>query len=462
MPNRWRKPLLWLCPLLLSACATYHAKPLAKHPDLANQPALTVSAHTFQIPGLKPHLFHPSTGLDETDVVMLADVNNPTLKAERLQAGVAHAQLMKAGLLPNPQLSAGFAYPTSGPPPLVNGYSFGLSEDLRALITRGAIKAQAKARQSQINLSILWQEWQVALKARQLFIQVQEYRQIKTLEQKTEHLNARRFRQDKLAYKKGIIGRNQRSAAQTALMDSQARLHQLQRKFEQTRERLDALLGLRPGLKLKLTGKPTLKILSHSRFEQAVKKLPHRRADLLALKQGYESQQQRVRQAVLGQFPSLGVGVSRQRDTQGVHSIGITIHMSLPIFNHNQGQIAVQRATRSELHQLYQARLDQATSRAYRVWRASQSLSGELKTLLPQMKSQTQNSVAAKRSFKKGDMRLDSYLALRQRLLNNRIKAIELRATLGQVKAVLTTLLGMSLNSMNSVETSKQSESTSN
>ena len=95
--RHWRKTTACLLGLMLSGCASYRPHPLPTAPDLARAPGLTVPAQQFWLPGLPPHSISPE-GLDETTVVMLAVFDHPDLKAARLQAGVANAQLLEAGL----------------------------------------------------------------------------------------------------------------------------------------------------------------------------------------------------------------------------------------------------------------------------------------------------------------------------------------------------------------------------
>jgi hypothetical protein len=54
--------------------------------------------------------------------------------------------------------------------------------------------------------------------------------------------------------------------------------------------------------------------MSHGEFQAAVTALPHHRADLLALQAGYQSQEQRLREAILAQFPAMSAGVEQARD----------------------------------------------------------------------------------------------------------------------------------------------------
>src|SRR5579859_4734037 len=140
----------WLGVMFLSGCAAYHPVPLPVAPDLTKTPSLTVPASEFWLPGLRPHQF-PKDGLDETAVIILAVFDNPDLKAARLRAGVASAQLLQAGLLPDPRVTVGVAGSTRD-----YGDNLGLSEDIQCLITRGAAMAGARAQKKQVSLDILW------------------------------------------------------------------------------------------------------------------------------------------------------------------------------------------------------------------------------------------------------------------------------------------------------------------
>ena len=172
--------------MLVSGCAKYRPVPLPTAPDLTKTPSLTVPASEFWLPGLKPHTF-PNDGLDETSVITLAVFDNPDLKSTRLQAGVASAQLLQAGLLPDPVVNAGVAGSA-----LNYGYDVGLNENIQALITRGAARAAARAHGKQVHLDIVWQEWQVAEKARELFIQARADGQLQQVLARTRDLLANR------------------------------------------------------------------------------------------------------------------------------------------------------------------------------------------------------------------------------------------------------------------------------
>lgn len=432
--------------LMLGGCATYHSEPLPAGPDLARTAVLEVSPGKLRIPGLKPHPFNASRGLDVTDVVTLAVLNNPQLKASRLQAGVARAQLLEAGLLPDPLLSANVAHPSSGPPPLANAHGVGLTQALEALVTRGAAVAGARAHARQVNLDILWQEWQVAQRARQLFIQARSQSRLVSVLRTQARLSAEHYRRDERALAQGNVTLSAVSADLVVLTDADTRLRKLQRDRNVTWHQLDALLGLEPGVEPKLRGEPDLRPFTVGEFERAIRHLPQRRPDLLALRAGYRSQEQAVREAILAQFPALSVGLNGGEDTGAVHSFGFGVTISLPIFNRNRGRIAIQRATRAALRQAYQARLDQAVNHAHELYEATRIMRRQLARLEARLPVLERTTRAARRAFAQGNMSAGTYISLRSSLLAKRAEAIRLEASLESTQAGLETLLGMTLD----------------
>ena len=422
----------------LCGCAHYRPEPLPAAPDLKKTPDLTAPARQFWLPGMAPHPVSPN-GLDETTVTTLAVFNNPDLKAARLQAGVADAQMLEAGLLPDPQVDANFA--TSA---LNYGGVLGLSEQIQALITRGAAKAAAKNAAQQVNLEILWQEWQVAEHAREIFIQLRAGQQLQHVFASAREMLQDRYQRDEAAMQRGDETAAVVAADLNALADADSSLRQLQTEVNTNRHALNALLGLEPHVTLHLVGRIAAPALDQRKFDQALASLPGRRADLLALQAGYRSQEENLRRAVLAQFPPMSAGVEFERDpVEGANAIGPQVSMSLPLFNRNRGQIAIQKATRELLRQTYQARLDAAQSQADEVWKAAQIMEGQLKDLDGQLPQMEKTAAAAQQSLRQYNLNAPLYITLESNLLAKRAEAIRLRASLDTARSALTTLLGL-------------------
>ena len=179
MRPRWSRCGLWAMvgvSATLSGCALYRAKPLPPGPELAGVAALRVPARSFGLPGLKAVPLDPARGFTAVNLMELAVAGDPQLKAARARAGVARAQLFAAGLLPDPHIAAGVSRSA-----LHTGYSVGLMEDVRTLLTMHAAEGAAAAHAQQVNLEILWQEWQVAERLRELFLQARESRRLRAV-----------------------------------------------------------------------------------------------------------------------------------------------------------------------------------------------------------------------------------------------------------------------------------------
>src|SRR5882762_5261523 len=95
---------------VLAGCSLYHRKPLD---DAAREKALApmqidrvrVAAVSLQHPLVKPIVIDGSGGFSPDEIAVIAVIVSPQLRALRDQSGVARAQVIQAGILPNPQLS---------------------------------------------------------------------------------------------------------------------------------------------------------------------------------------------------------------------------------------------------------------------------------------------------------------------------------------------------------------------
>src|SRR5258708_35318220 len=96
-------------------------------------------------------------------------VNSADRKAMRKKVGVAGAQALAAGLLPNPQVSFGYGF-LAGGPGAANSVSAGISQDIVSLLSRSARRSAAAANEQSVQLSLLWQEWQIVSQGRTLLV----------------------------------------------------------------------------------------------------------------------------------------------------------------------------------------------------------------------------------------------------------------------------------------------------
>ena len=169
--------------------------------------------------------------------------------------------------------------------------------------------------------------------------------------------------------------------------------------------------------------------------------LGRRRPDLLALQAGYRSQEARVRRAVLAQFPSLSIAFTRARDTSNVPTTGLGTTLNLPLLNGGRGEIAVQRATRAQLRQEYQARLDATYGEIDRLLRRQDLLDRQLAQTRSQLPELERMVRLADRAYATQDISGLTYLNLKSTLLGKRLELDDLRQSQWETNIALDTLL---------------------
>jgi outer membrane protein TolC len=328
---------------ILVGCATYSPLPLA----VQAQPKASVEGlqHTTALPR--------SLGIE--DIAVLAVQNNPDLLAARAQRGLAQAQVLSAGILPNPSLSAGYGFLISGPG-TTNPITLALSEDLRSLMARSSKRRAARQSAQAIDASLLWEEWQIIAKARLQVVDLIEGEQQRVALQRTVTLLLERTARGREALARGDSTLVTLLPDLSAAADARKRLDDLERQQESRRRDLNTTLGLAQQAPLLLDQHMALPPIDADAVQQNLDSLADRRPDLLALRLGYRAQEERLRGAILAQFPLLSLGVSADRDNTNVRTIGPQITLELPLFDHNQGNIAVERATRQQLHDEFTAR----------------------------------------------------------------------------------------------------------
>jgi cobalt-zinc-cadmium efflux system outer membrane protein len=342
----------------LTGCATYHAETLPTAPDLVT----SVRALDTSVPvdgGVNVVRIDTLRPLTVDQIGLLAILNNPALKSEAGTIELAQAGVVQASLLPNPVASISYGALISGPA-TTSSFSAALSQGIAQIITRQARVRSAEFHAAQVDAGQLWREWQVAQKARQLAADIYAGDWLIKLTEREIALLTREVDQ----VKKEIAAGNLTLAAQAPLAAAQATaenaLVTLKLNWLKNWQGLDGLLGLDPNVRFRIAplalGSPPKNI------EELLADLPERRPDLAALQLGYQSADEDVRAAILGQFPPLTLGASYNKDTSDVISAGPTFDLAVPVFDRNQGHIASAAATRSVLYAQYQAALDSAVA----------------------------------------------------------------------------------------------------
>ncbi|MFM0220302.1 MULTISPECIES: TolC family protein [Paraburkholderia] len=432
--------------VLISGCTWYHREPLL--PQATATPEWTlerlqIDPSTMPLPELAAHRFDPSDGLDIDEVAMLAVANNPDLKLSRDDLGIARAQAYSAGLLPDPQLSVSSDYP--GAVGTTRAFSYGLSIDVMAIVLRSANRQSADATVAKTDLGLLWQEWQIVAQARQLFIKTRFQQDTLPLLRQQRDLSLKRYARMAEARRDGNLTDDTLTAALTAYSDARKQYTDAERAAEQTHRDLNTLLGLAPDVQLRLADTGETAPLQDATLDAALATLAQRRPDLIALQAGYEAQEQKYRAAILSQFPSLSVGFVRARDTSNIYTSGFQINLSLPIFNRNQGNVAIEKATRQRLRDEYQTRLNEAHAEVAHMRADNAILSRQLQqteSALPDVDLAARHAAVA---YAEHDLTLGAYTDAQSAALTKRIDVATLRESLAEQRVALQALLGSAI-----------------
>jgi len=415
--------------------------------DLAR---LVAPAAALRHPVLKPVALDPASPLSSDAVAVLAVLANPDLKAARARAKIADAQLLSAGLLPDPTVGASTDLRLSGPDP-GNGWAAQIGYELTAIRDRDLAVKGARATQRQVRLDLAWQEWAVAEQARLLAGRVQATEGLAVLTERTRRETAGALAHAVQAAARGDLKADDVTARRLAALDASDRATQAARDRDQARSDLNALLGLRPDTVLHLApAAHHMKALDATALFAAART---QRLDLRALRAGYDSQNVAVRKAVRDAFPSLAFSLNQATDTANNKTLGPGLSLTLPLWNRNRGPIAEARATRDALRADYAARLFQTRSDISALVEALARTEAQRALTLRQVTPLLESSGAADAAADRGDLSLTAAEAVRQSVRDKLAALITLDQALVELTVGLELATGAPLASTSPVAT---------
>src|SRR5437773_4677251 len=231
-------------------------------------------------------------GIGPDDAAAIALYSNPALRAIRDRRGLAAAQLIQAGILPNPVVSYARDYVTGGNTAgTTTGYTFSAGWEFSALIPFLPKQTAARKNFRSVDLDVAWQEWQVAMNAR-----VAVYRVLALDAQVQRAREANRGLQESTGAMREALNKHEKtvldlSAVESASQDSLATMLGLEQEFERQRLGLNKALGVEPTMNVRLRAGLTLPThVDVTGEHELLSNVESRRLDLLGLRQGYESQ----------------------------------------------------------------------------------------------------------------------------------------------------------------------------
>lgn len=344
-----RAALLFLA--LLAGCARYEPRPLSERKILEGLRSLTLDG-LARTPAETPEGagFDPADGLSEPEAVSVGLLANPDLRAVRADRRIAEAQLVAAGLFPDPEVDASWLSRSDGA--VVEG-ALAFWVPLRG--ERGLRKEKARLKIEEVDAQVAAAEWDLAVGIRRAFVDAWAAEE------------AVRIRREALALRERVLEwadeRARGGAAPPAEGDLAAvdaglahgRLRTAEWESQEARRRLNRLLGLPPEARwgLQPPGPDGAQDLPAEGLEEAALR---RRWDLAVHRAAYAQAEKALALAVLGQYPRLRLGPAYGRE-EGESGWGLGVALELPAWNRNRGGIAEAEAERDRQGASYAARI---------------------------------------------------------------------------------------------------------
>ena len=378
--------------------------------------------------------------LDLNAVAIIAVLENPDLKAQRVRANVSEAQAFAARLLPDPTLNVAYDALIAGPDPLGN-FVAQIVQDVALLRTRRITAAANRALTEQVRLDLAWAEWQTAGAARLQAVRLTALDRQAALARQTRASAEALFQATLRASLRGDIGADQVQANRLAALDATDRLRMLLIARATAQSDLTRLLGFPPATPLRLAVTPALPSPPDAARLFAIART--QRLDLAALTQGYTAQEATTRLAILNQFPTLSLGLTGTRDTTGNRLIGGAVNLTLPLWNRGRGGIAIAQSTRAALKAEYEARLFQTRADIAAAAAGITYARRTIRELRPQLAPLQHYADASARAAARGDLARATAMTAAQTLRDRQGQLLAAEQAVAEQTIALELLTGV-------------------
>ena len=295
-------------------------------------------------------LQHPLT-VDAS--VQVALLNNQGLQATYEDLGIAQAELVEAGLLHNPMLSAEVRFPSRPALP----YEIDVMQDFVDLLVLPLRKRTAAAEFEAAKLRVTNAVLDAASQTKAAFYRAQGAAQLADMRRQIVDATTVSLDAATALHEAGNI--NDLALAEQRALYEQARidLAKAQRQALDAREELNALMGVW-GDDTRWTAAPRLPELPPQDID--LRKLESlavtQRADLGAARQEALAAAQRLGLTrYIAPFGEVSGGAHVEKDTDGALTAGPAIQLSLPIFNQGQPALAGAEARLRQSERRYSA-----------------------------------------------------------------------------------------------------------
>ncbi len=269
--------------------------------------------------------------------------NNRQIRADVETIGVARADFVQAGLLPNPVLSVVLGFPGGGGSPMVTA---GVGQEIASL---WLLPSRVEVASADLRQSVL----RVSSNALDLVSQVQQshrrigYQQIalRFLGENEKVLKqAQTLAMSKL--RAGIGTQLDVNRIRADQLANQSETIATQLELENEKRRLLELMGMADRETEWTAEESPVETKGALAESEVIELARQQRLDVLAAEWSVKARTQRLREENLGVLPDLELGAELERnpDESPKHRAGPDLSIELPIFDQNQARIAAARA----------------------------------------------------------------------------------------------------------------------
>lgn len=423
--------------LLLSGCMD--ARSFRENQDRVNW-AVHERA-TSQKPGDRvtvPGTTELADGLSEAEAVQLALCNNAAFQELLTDLGIAHSDLIQAGLLPNPEFF--YVFPAGAKP-----FKYLVDFPVDALVLRPFRKQAAEAevertleRLTQAGLDLVrdarvaYADW---VFARDRVLIAEENRKLR------DGINT-------------LTQARLKAGDATPLESSTAKIDNLRAKQEETRarndlpvfeERLRNVTGL--GLfRPELTPEKSETLLpTPTDVEALTAEAINTRPDVLSAERAIQAAEARIRLAKLGWLRILGIGDATSGQDSSKFSPGFRV--GIPIFNWNQGAIARGEVEREKAIRQLETFRERAAFEVRQAHALHTQAASDFRQWTDEIRPAVEEAVRrADNTYKEGGTSLLLVLETSRQMVDTRAREAQLRADLLRTWAELERSVGRKLN----------------
>ncbi len=435
----------FLAAFLLSSCFTYDADPQDRMQILAELQRVELPRQAVHGPSAEDL----DVGWTSVQASSWAITHNPMLAAARREMGIAEAELVEAGLLPEPELSwdamDAIATRVTGDTPKSVDYISGLGLSWR-LPRPGEVSSKvgiAEARKEEVRQRILEAEWALVRVVHRAWIAVVGAKS--RLELNAKVLETAKKIADFFEEARNVRGATALQANLAAIEHAaliQARVR-LQGELRLARQQLNAALGLRPDTKIPMRAaghpfdEPAADANETADAETLTEEALHRRPDLEALFARYQALEENLRLEIARQWPEIAIGTG--------------IALVLPIFSSfNAPAVRTAAARRERMAQRLRAAVHGLRAEVHaavaRFETERQQVQAYRSTLLPRIKENLRLTEAA---FRAREVTLVEILTAQRQSLDTQRSYLEARIRKAEARLMMDTATGAVLTETN-------------